>query len=180
MSKVVGAAFKPKERLRNTKHLFGDVQYSWMKQQISPQVYKSLFFNELAPVQPPDSLIHKVLDQQSRHIRWVARDLKSARDETLMDTTLNMPVATSSYSSSLSPAASTFRLLDSSSSLRPQSSTSLPRSASMTSPFSLSEGSQTILQRPEITTVATSFLQQPSKPLEAPLVPSRRSSRVRF
>ncbi|KAF7472693.1 Hypothetical predicted protein [Marmota monax] len=178
VSKVVGAAFKPKERLQNPKVLFSGVQNTWMKRQISPQIYQNLFFNELTPVQPPDSLIHRVLDQQGRHIRWVAHDLEPPRDQVFVDTT---PIATSSHSSSLSPAASTFRLLDSSSSLRPRSSTSWPRSASMTSPSALPEGSQSTLQRPEITMAVASSLLRPPKPLEAPVMSSpRRSFHVRF
>uniref|UniRef100_A0A8C6AE10 WD repeat-containing protein on Y chromosome n=1 Tax=Marmota marmota marmota TaxID=9994 RepID=A0A8C6AE10_MARMA len=178
VSKVVGAAFKPKERLQNPKVLFSGMQNTWMRRQISPQIYQNLFFNELTPVQPPDSLIHRVLDQQGRHIRWVAHDLEPPRDQVFVDTT---PIATSSHSSSLSPAASTFRLLDSSSSLRPRSSTSWPRSASMTSPSALPEGSQSTLQRPEITMAVASSLLRPPKPLEAPVMSSpRRSFHVRF
>lgn len=34
--------------------------------QISPQIYQSLHFKELAPTQQPDFMMHKVLDQQGR------------------------------------------------------------------------------------------------------------------
>lgn len=149
--------------------------------QISPQIYRSLGFMELSPVQPPAALIHKVLDQQGRHIRWAAHGAESARDQVLPDASLSVPAA-SSCSSSLSLAASVEdALLDPSFPLRPHSSTSLPRSGSTASLSAPPEAPQSALQRPEATTAVASSLQQPPKPPEAPLMAStRRRSRVSF
>ncbi|EHB11320.1 WD repeat-containing protein on Y chromosome [Heterocephalus glaber] len=64
VSKVVGTAYKPKGGLRSPRVLSTNVNYSCMKQQISPQVYQSLYFNKLTPVQQPDFLMHRAPDQQ--------------------------------------------------------------------------------------------------------------------
>ncbi|XP_041911062.1 EF-hand calcium-binding domain-containing protein 8 [Arvicola amphibius] len=152
-SKIVGAAYKPKEHVRNPKLLATRVQYSWMRQQISPQIYQSLCFTDLKPIQQPDFLMHKVLDQQGRHIRWVASDirseLESIRGQIFMDLAASStPAATPSSLSMLSLGASASRVLDSywSTSVRPLSSVSLLRpwsaspgqSSSSTSPQALS------------------------------------------
>ncbi|XP_059117658.1 EF-hand calcium-binding domain-containing protein 8 [Peromyscus eremicus] len=150
-SKIVGAAYKPKVHVRNPKLLSTRVQYGWMKQQISPQVYQSLCFTDLTPIQQPDFLMHKVLDQEGRHIRWVAsdirRELESIRGQIFTDIAASStPVASPS---SLSLGASASRVLEStwSTSLRPHSSVSFLRpwsaspaqSSSSTSPQTLSQ-----------------------------------------
>nr|XP_042132454.1 EF-hand calcium-binding domain-containing protein 8 isoform X2 [Peromyscus maniculatus bairdii] len=150
-SKIVGAAYKPKVHVRNPKLLSTRVQYGWMKQQISPQVYQSLCFTDLTPIQHPDFLMHKVLDQEGRHIRWVAsdirRELESIRCQIFTDVAASStPIASPS---SLSLGASASRVLEStwSTSLRPHSSVSLLRpwsaspaqSSSSTSPQTLSQ-----------------------------------------
>lgn len=66
VSKVLGAVYQRKERSRSPRLLLTNVQFGWMKQQISPQIYQSLHFKELAPTQQPDFMMHKVLDQQGR------------------------------------------------------------------------------------------------------------------
>ncbi|XP_069908021.1 EF-hand calcium-binding domain-containing protein 8 isoform X7 [Oryctolagus cuniculus] len=104
VSKVLGAAYKPKERLRSAKQLTTVVQYGWMKHQISPQIYQSLHCSELMPTQQPDFLRHKALGQQVQHIRWVVRevpqDLEAGRERPLLDTVTSMTIATSPSSSS--------------------------------------------------------------------------------
>ncbi|XP_057637093.1 EF-hand calcium-binding domain-containing protein 8 [Chionomys nivalis] len=152
-SKIVGTAYKPKEHVRNSKLLATRVQYSWMRQQISPQIYQSLCFTDLKPIQQPDFLMHKVLDHQDRHIRWVASDIRSEldfiRSQIFMDLAASStPAATPSSLSMLSLGASASRVLDSnlSTSVRPRSSVSLLRpwsaspgqSSSSTSPQTLS------------------------------------------
>ncbi|XP_041526694.1 EF-hand calcium-binding domain-containing protein 8 [Microtus oregoni] len=152
-SKIVGAAYKPKEHVRNPKLLATRVQYSWMRQQISPQIYQSLCFIDLKPIQQPDFLMHKVLDHQGRHIRWVASDIRSELDfirgQIFMDLAASStPAATPSSLSMLSLGASASRVLDSnlSTSMRHRSSVSLLRpwsaspgqSSSSTSPQTLS------------------------------------------
>lgn len=119
--------------------------------QISPQVYQSLCFTDLTPIQHPDFLMHKVLDQEGRHIRWVAsdirRELESIRCQIFTDVAASStPIASPS---SLSLGASASRVLEStwSTSLRPHSSVSLLRpwsaspaqSSSSTSPQTLSQ-----------------------------------------
>ncbi|CAO2578225.1 WD repeat-containing protein on Y chromosome, partial [Lemmus lemmus] len=153
VSKIVGAAYKPKKHVWNSKLLTTRVQFSWMRQQISPQIYQSLCFTDLKPIQQPDFLMHKVLDQQGRHIRWVASDirseLESIRGQIFTDVAASStPAATPSSLSMLSLGASASRVLDSnwSTSLRPHSSVSFLRpwsaspgqSSSSTSPQTLS------------------------------------------
>ncbi|MEJ1278929.1 BPI fold containing family B member 6 [Cricetulus griseus] len=117
VSKIVGAAYKPKEHVRNPKLLSTRVHYSWMRQQISPQIYQSLCFSDLKQVNHPDFLMHKVLDQQGRHIRWVASDirseLESIRAQILMDMVASSTTAASPSSlSMLSLGASASRVVD--------------------------------------------------------------------
>uniref|UniRef100_A0A2K5DQZ7 WD repeat-containing protein on Y chromosome n=1 Tax=Aotus nancymaae TaxID=37293 RepID=A0A2K5DQZ7_AOTNA len=151
VSKVLGAAYKPKERVRNTRFLSSSVPYGWMKHQISPQVYRSLHFNELTPTQQPDFL-------------------------TTLDTTASTPVATSSPSSLLSVSASASRLLDSSlpAFLRPQFSLLRPQSASMAHSTSLvpSLVSESTLQRLATPKLIVSSFEQPPRPLKATSLPS--------
>ncbi|XP_058535701.1 EF-hand calcium-binding domain-containing protein 8 isoform X1 [Ochotona princeps] len=132
VSKVLGAAYKPKGQLRGTRRLTTIVPFSWMKHQISPQVYQSLHCSELVAVQQPDFLRHRALGHHGRHIRWVVhdipRDLDTARVQPLLETMTSMTIATSPSSSSLSSPPS--RLVCGS--LQSQSSASLPRPWSAT------------------------------------------------
>ncbi|OBS74417.1 hypothetical protein A6R68_15052, partial [Neotoma lepida] len=146
-SKIVGAAYKPKEHVRNSKLRATRVQYGWMRQQVAAQIYQSLCFTDLMPVQQPDFFMHKILDQQGRHIRWVASDIRSelefVRGQIFTDVAASSTPAASP--SSLSLGASASRVLDSASP-RPHSSVSLLRpwsaspaqSSSSTSPQNLS------------------------------------------
>nr|XP_048301495.1 EF-hand calcium-binding domain-containing protein 8 isoform X3 [Myodes glareolus] len=149
-SKIVGAAFKPKEHVRNPRLLATRVQYSCMRQQISPQIYQSLYFTDLTPIQQPDFLMHKVLDPQGRHIRWVTSDirneLESLRGQIFVDLAASCtPAATPSSLSMLSLGASASRVLDSnwSTSVRPHSSVSLLR------PWSASPGQSSSSTSPQ-------------------------------
>ncbi|XP_040602465.1 EF-hand calcium-binding domain-containing protein 8 isoform X2 [Mesocricetus auratus] len=177
-SKIVGAAYKPKERVRNPNLLATRVQYGWMRQQISPQVYQSLCFTDLKPVSHPDFLMHKVLDQQGRHIRWVASDirseLESIRGQIFPDVgASSTPAATPSSVSMLSLGASASRVVDAncSTSLRPRSSVSLLRpwsaspaqSSSSTSPQNLSQPRKG--QKPP----ASCGIRSPGEPPSCPL-----------
>lgn len=118
--------------------------------QISPQIYQSLCFTDLTPIQPPDFMMHKVLDPQGRHIRWVASDirseLESIRGQIFMDLAVSStPAATPSSLSMLSLGASASRVLDSnwSTSARPHSSVSLLR------PWSASPGQSSSSTSPQ-------------------------------
>ncbi|XP_059753225.1 EF-hand calcium-binding domain-containing protein 8 [Balaenoptera ricei] len=141
VSGVLGAAYKPKERLQGPRLLFTDVQYGWMKHQISPQIYQSLHFVELAPTQQPDFTRHRVLDQQRRLTLLVTHriheDLGPNR-ETMPEHRASTPTAMVSSPSSLSLSASGSGFLASGSpaSPRPQLPRSLlqPRSALAPSP----------------------------------------------
>nr|XP_014334863.1 PREDICTED: EF-hand calcium-binding domain-containing protein 8 [Bos mutus] len=113
-SKVLGAAYKPKERLRSPGLLFTNVQYGCMRHQISPQIYQSLRFNELASTQNPAFKTQKVLDQQS----WltllvtqrIRKDLGPYRD-TVPEHPASSPTTTASSPSSPSLSASGSGLL---------------------------------------------------------------------
>lgn len=72
--------------------------------QISPQIYQSLYFNELAPTHQPDFMIHKVLDQQGQLIRLVTHDI--LKDVHPARETATMPTAVYSPSSVFSSVAS--------------------------------------------------------------------------
>ncbi|KAM7125611.1 EF-hand calcium-binding domain-containing protein 8 [Molossus nigricans] len=105
VSKVLGAAYKPKERARSPGVLSTNVQFSlMMKHQISPQIYQSLYFNELAPTHQPNFMIHKVLDQQGHLIRLVTHDI--LKDVHPVRETAPMPTAVYSPSSVFSSLAS--------------------------------------------------------------------------
>uniref|UniRef100_A0A2K6EGX2 WD repeat-containing protein on Y chromosome n=1 Tax=Propithecus coquereli TaxID=379532 RepID=A0A2K6EGX2_PROCO len=112
VSKFLGTAYKPRERWRNTGFLSTHVQYGWMKQQISPQVYQSLHFAELTPIQQPDFPTNR-----GPHVRMVPhdiqKDLEPGREPTAMEAMASMLPATSSPSSFLSLTASASRLPDS-------------------------------------------------------------------
>ncbi|XP_032151141.1 EF-hand calcium-binding domain-containing protein 8 isoform X2 [Sapajus apella] len=189
VSKVLGAAYKPKERVRNTRFLSSSVPYGWMKQQISPQVYRSLHFNELTPTQQPDFLTSRGPDQQDRHVRLVApdiqKDLVPSREQAALDTTASTPAATSSPSSLLSVSASASRLLDSSLPAfpRPQFSLLQPQSASRAHSTLLvpSPVSESTLQRSATPKLTVSSFGQPPRPLKATSMPSvKGGSHIRF
>ncbi|XP_031228216.1 EF-hand calcium-binding domain-containing protein 8 isoform X2 [Mastomys coucha] len=130
-SKIVGAAYKPKVRVRNPKLLTSRAQFNWMRQQISPQIYQCLSFTDLTPIQQPDFMIHKVLDQEGRHIRWVASDVRSDqesfRGQLFIDLLAGSPAATHSSPSMVSVGLSPSNW---STSLKPLSSTSFLRPSS--------------------------------------------------
>ncbi|XP_024895488.1 EF-hand calcium-binding domain-containing protein 8 [Pteropus alecto] len=132
VSKILGSAYKPKERSRSPGLLWPtNVQYGWMKFQISPQIYQSLQFNELAPAYQPDFKVHKVLDQKGWLTNLVTHDSRKDVDpdrETMLDTMASMPTSTISPSSLFSTSASGSRFLTSvSTSPRLQSSLSFQR-----------------------------------------------------
>ncbi|EPY85035.1 WD repeat-containing protein on Y chromosome [Camelus ferus] len=108
-SKVMGAAYKPRERSQSPGLLFTNVQYGWMKHQILPQIYQSLHFNELVPIQQPDSVMHKVADQQGRlallATQRIQKDLDPGR-EMVPDSAASTPTAVASSPGSLSLSAS--------------------------------------------------------------------------
>ncbi|XP_035311661.1 EF-hand calcium-binding domain-containing protein 8 isoform X1, partial [Cricetulus griseus] len=183
VSKIVGAAYKPKEHVRNPKLLSTRVHYSWMRQQISPQIYQSLCFSDLKQVNHPDFLMHKVLDQQGRHIRWVASDirseLESIRAQILMDMVASSTTAASPSSlSMLSLGASASRVVDPScpTSVRPHSSVSLLRpwsaspahSSSSTSPQTLSQPRRGQRQSGQVLP-ASCGIRKPGGPSSCPL-----------
>ncbi|XP_052037678.1 EF-hand calcium-binding domain-containing protein 8 [Apodemus sylvaticus] len=131
-SKIVGAAYKPKVRVRNPKLLTSRAQFNWMRQQISPQIYQCLSFTDLTPIQQPDFLMHKILDQEGRHIRWVASDIRSDmesfRGQMVPDVAAgSSPAATHSSLSMVSVGQSPSNW---STSLKPLSSTSFLRPSS--------------------------------------------------
>ncbi|XP_035153995.3 EF-hand calcium-binding domain-containing protein 8 isoform X7 [Callithrix jacchus] len=185
VSTVLGAAYKPKERVRNTRFLSSSVRYSWMKQQISPQVYRSLHFSELTPTQQPDFLTGRGPDQQDRHVRLVVRDVQKdlvpSREQAALDTMASTPVATSL----LSVSASASRLLDSSlpTFLRPQFSVPQPQSASMahSTPLVPSLVSESTLQRSATPKLMVSSFEQTPRPLKPTSMPSvKGGSHIRF
>lgn len=99
--------------------------------QISPQIYQSLQFNELAPAYQPDFKMHKALDQKGWFANLVTRNIRKDADpdkETMFDTMASMPTFTISPSSLFSTSASGSRFLASvSTSPRLQSSLSFQR-----------------------------------------------------
>ncbi|XP_007932910.2 EF-hand calcium-binding domain-containing protein 8 [Orycteropus afer afer] len=177
VSKVLGAAYKPKERSRTPELLFTDVQYGCMKQQISPPIYQNLHFNDLMPTKQPDfSTVFKVGDQPGQRIftmpYHLEKSLEPDREQTEPNPSTRMPAATSPASVSLFPSAS-------SSFLRLQSSGSSPRpwsaSTAQSTSSNLTQESESMLQR------SASGLQYHSEPLRASLVlPMKRGFHVRF
>ncbi|XP_076967505.1 EF-hand calcium-binding domain-containing protein 8 isoform X1 [Tamandua tetradactyla] len=158
VSKVLGAAYKYKERSRSPEFLSTNVQYAWMKYQISPQIYQNLHFSDLKPTQQLDfSTIHRVPDEKVRRIRMVTRNvqkgLEGNREQAGLDAAAIMPAAPSTPSSLLSLSVSASRFLDSSSSTSPRLQSSFsslrPGSASMAHSIPLvpSQVSEYILQR---------------------------------
>ncbi|XP_066093677.1 EF-hand calcium-binding domain-containing protein 8 [Saccopteryx bilineata] len=98
VSKVLGAAYKPKERARSPLFLSTNVHYSSMKHQISPQIYQGLCFNQLAPTQQPDFVMNRVLDQQGHLIHLgtdnSSKDLPSGREMAGVTPTPTTPFST--------------------------------------------------------------------------------------
>ncbi|KAM8776497.1 EF-hand calcium-binding domain-containing protein 8 [Rhynchonycteris naso] len=98
VSKVLGAAYKPKERVRSPLFLSTNVQYSLMKHQISPQIYQGLCFNQLAPTQQPDFVMNKVLDQHGHLICLEtdnsSKDLPSGRKMASVPPATSTPIST--------------------------------------------------------------------------------------
>ncbi|XP_006144052.1 EF-hand calcium-binding domain-containing protein 8 isoform X1 [Tupaia chinensis] len=192
VSKILGTAYKPKERSRSPRILSTNVKYGWMKQQISPQIYQSLYFSQLTPIQQPNFMVHRPLDQQGRRIHLVTRqkdpeDLEPDKAQTLPDTVASTPAATLSHFSLLSSAASASRLLDSNSSASPKPQFSMfslrPWSAStaLSSSLAPSQVSESILQRLASPMPITSSLEWHPGPLKAALAPSmKQGSHVRF
>ncbi|XP_051000777.1 EF-hand calcium-binding domain-containing protein 8 [Acomys russatus] len=182
-SKIVGAAYKPKERVRNPEFLTVRVPYEWMRQQISPQVYQSLCLTDLKPIQQPDFLTPKALDQQGRRIHWVTSDIRSevdsVRGQVFTDMAAsNTSAASPSSLSMLSLGASASRVVEPScsTSLRPQASVSFLRhwaaspaqSSSSMSPQTLSvphKGQKTPRQFPRPSCSIQGLGQPPSCPL---------------
>ncbi|XP_012370105.2 EF-hand calcium-binding domain-containing protein 8 [Octodon degus] len=128
VSKVVGAAYKPRRRLQTHRVLSASVNYSWMKQQISPQIYQCLYFNDLTPVQQPDFLTNRASDQQVQSAFQVApgirKNLETVRKRTFVDTPAEALATIPSTSPSVSTVTSASKLPASNlpASLRPRSS----------------------------------------------------------
>lgn len=99
--------------------------------QISPQIYQCLSFTDLKPIQQPDFMMHKVLDQEGRHIRWVASymrsDMEAYRGQIPTDMVAGSPAATYSSLSMVSVGQSPSNW---STSPKPFSSTSFLRPSS--------------------------------------------------
>lgn len=99
--------------------------------QISPQIYQCLSFTDLTPIQQPDFMMHKVLDQEGRHIRWVASDVRSDqesfRGQIFIDLLAGSPATSHSSPSMVSVGLSPSNW---STSLKPLSSTSFLRPSS--------------------------------------------------
>ncbi|KAK1337388.1 hypothetical protein QTO34_002014 [Cnephaeus nilssonii] len=112
VSKILGAAYKPKERLRSPGLLSTNVQLGLMKHQFSPQVYQNLYFNELAPTHQPDFMIHKVIDQHGRLIRMVthnvSKDLHPSKETASLHTNISSPSSLFSSASGSGFMASRF------------------------------------------------------------------------
>ena len=90
--------------------VLGVLRTPWLRlPQISPQIYQSLHFVELAPTQQPDFTRHRVLDQQRRLTLLVTHriheDLGPNR-ETMPEHRASTPTAMVSSPSSLSLSAS--------------------------------------------------------------------------
>ncbi|XP_012583561.1 PREDICTED: EF-hand calcium-binding domain-containing protein 8 [Condylura cristata] len=124
-SKIVGAAYKPRDQSRSPELLFTKVQYGWMRYQISPQIYQSLHFNELVPTSQPDFL-QTTLDQQGRFSLKAWRKVNAAR-ATSTSTPTAMSLFSPSCSISLSASLSEVPESSTPSSPRLQFSLSSPR-----------------------------------------------------
>ncbi|XP_044909677.1 EF-hand calcium-binding domain-containing protein 8 isoform X7 [Felis catus] len=173
-SKVVGAAYKPKDRSRSPGLRSTNVQYGWMKYQISPQIYQSLHFNNLSPTHTSDLVLHNVLGQQGQRTHPVTHNRQKDPDadrETVPNTTTSSPTASLSPSDSLSWTASGSRFLESGLSTSPYL---------QSSPSVLSQASRYIVQRSAIPMPVASSVKQLSRPPNTTLLSSMKSSRIGF
>ncbi|XP_053056051.1 EF-hand calcium-binding domain-containing protein 8 isoform X5 [Acinonyx jubatus] len=173
-SKVVGAAYKPKDRSRSPGLRSTNVQYGWMKYQISPQIYQSLHFNNLSPTHTSDLVLHTVLGQQGQRTHPVTHNRQKDPDadrETVPNTTTSSPTASLSPSDSLSWTASGSRFLESGLSTSPYL---------QSSPSVLSQASRYIVQRSATPMPVASSVKQLSRPPNTTLLSSMKSSRIGF
>ncbi|XP_041589356.1 EF-hand calcium-binding domain-containing protein 8 isoform X3 [Vulpes lagopus] len=168
VSKIVGGAYKPKDRSRSPGVLSTNVQYGWMKHQISPQIYQSLHFNQLSPTHTPDFLVHNILGHHGQHIYLVTH--KSQKDLNPEET--NSSTASVSPSDTLTPKASGSRFLESALSTSPYL---------QPSPSLLSQPSRYVTQRSAPPMPVASSIKLLSRPLKAAVSSSmKKSHRVRF
>ncbi|XP_012908860.1 EF-hand calcium-binding domain-containing protein 8 [Mustela putorius furo] len=165
MSKVVGAAYKPKARSRSPRLLSTEVQYGWMKHQISPQIYQSLHFNNLSPTHTPDLGLHDILEHQGPHMHLAAPC--SHKDP---DPDKN----TSSSATSLSPSA-TLSVTASGSDFLELALSSSPYLLS--SPLVLSQANRYVMQRSVTPMPVASSIELLSRPLKTTL---RSSMKKRY
>nr|XP_044604426.1 EF-hand calcium-binding domain-containing protein 8 isoform X2 [Equus asinus] len=188
-SRVVGAAYKPRERSRSPGLLSTNVPYGWMKYQISAQVYQSLHFSELAPTDQTDFMMHKVPGQQGWLTYLATDDIQKDLDpyrETMTNTITSMSTAIPSRSSLASSASGSGTLMSSLSSypwVQPSPTLLRPWSAAtaQSSPTALSQASGFTLQRSATPIPVASSLKQHSRPEKATLLSSmKKGSHVRF
>ncbi|XP_070444109.1 EF-hand calcium-binding domain-containing protein 8 isoform X1 [Equus przewalskii] len=188
-SRVVGAAYKPRERSRSPGLLSTNVPYGWMKYQISAQVYQSLHFSELAPTDQTDFMMHKVPGQQGWLTYLATDDIQKDLDpyrETMTNTITSMSTAIPSRSSLASSASGSGTLVSSLSSypwVQPSPTLLRPWSAAtaQSSPTALSQASGFTLQRSATPIPVASSLKQHSRPEKATLLSSmKKGSHVRF
>ncbi|XP_044118277.1 EF-hand calcium-binding domain-containing protein 8 [Neovison vison] len=165
MSKVVGAAYKPKARSRSPRLLSTEVQYGWMKHQISPLIYQSLHFNNLSPTHTPDLGLHDILEHQGPHMHLAAPC--SHKDP---DPDKN----TSSSATSLSPS-DTLPVTASGSGFLELALSSSPYLLS--SPSVLSQANRYVVQRSATPMPVASSVELLSRPLKATL---RSSMKKRY
>ncbi|KAM6163826.1 EF-hand calcium-binding domain-containing protein 8 [Rhynchocyon petersi] len=109
VSRVLGGAYKPKERIRSPELLSTDMQHACLRQQISPPIYQSLHFNELKPTEEPDfSTVFKTGDQPGQRIftlpHYFKRGLEYSREPAMSGLSTSMPTV------SISPSASSTSL----------------------------------------------------------------------
>ncbi|XP_013962702.1 EF-hand calcium-binding domain-containing protein 8 isoform X9 [Canis lupus baileyi] len=168
VSKIVGGAYKAKDRSRSPGVLSTNVQYGWMKHQISPQIYQSLHFNQLSPTHTPDFLVHNILGHHGQHIYLVTHN--SQKDLDPEET--NSSTASVSPSDTLTPKASGSGFLESALSTSPYLQPSLSL---------LSQPSRYVTQRSAPPMPVASSIKLLSRPLKAALSSSMKKSHgVRF
>ncbi|XP_073736655.1 EF-hand calcium-binding domain-containing protein 8 isoform X9 [Callorhinus ursinus] len=164
MSKVVGAAYKPKDRSRSSRLLSTHVQYDWMKYQISPQIYQSLHFNRLSPTHTPDLVLHNVLEQQGPHSHLAAHHSHKDPD----------PDRDTSSSATSLPVSDTLTLTASDSGFLESALSSSPYLRA--SPSVLSQAPKYIVQRWATPMPAASSVELLSRPLKATFRSSTKKS----
>ncbi|XP_073094149.1 LOW QUALITY PROTEIN: uncharacterized protein [Manis javanica] len=169
VSQVLGAAYTSKRQPPSAKLLFTNVQYGWVKNQITPQIQQTLHFNELAPTHPPDFMKHKVLEQQGWLLHLETHTFQKDLDpdrEMAPSTMASMPTASTTYNS-LSPSALASGFLES----------NLSTSPGLQSP----QVSRYIVQRSATPLSVSSSRKQLSRTLKIPPLSSvKKSSRIRF